>query len=254
MYKQLHAAQLTVYPVRPMRILSVAIFSALATFVVAAPREVPGVTEPFMDVVLSSSVQGQIGAERFKEGESVKAGDVILELDSSLEAMETERRKLVAERTKSDFDATQVLFEKTKAVSKDELDKKRTEAAVAAAEHGIAQEQLRRRRIVAPFAGTIVEIFLQAGASCEPYKPLVRLVDTSKAFFVGHVDGSLASDLKVGQEVKLEVAGLKESVKAVIALTAPVVDQASGLARVKAVFDNASGKVRPGLAAKMIIE
>ena len=128
------------------------------------------------------------------------------------------------------------------------------EAAVADAESSIAQEQLRRRRIVAPFAGTIVEIFLQAGASCEPYKPLVRLVDTKQVYFVGHIEGVKASDLKLGQEVKVQVAGTKEPVKATLSLIAPVVDQASGLARVKAVFDNADGKVRPGLAAKMILE
>lgn len=244
----------TAYPLRFMRYVPIILSLALVSSSLAAPWEVPGVTEPFMDVVLSSSVQGQIGAERFKEGESVKANDVILELDSSLELLEVERRKFVAERTRADFDSTKQLFEKTKAVSKDELDKKRMEAAVAEAESSIAQEQLRRRRIVAPFAGTIVEIFLQAGASCEPYKPLVRLVDTKQVYFVGHVEGAKASDLKLGQEVKIQVAGTKEPVKATLSLIAPVVDQASGLARVKAVFDNADGKVRPGLAAKMILE
>lgn len=234
----------------------VPIFASLSVAVsaLAAPLEIQGVTEPFMDVMLSSSVQGQIGAERFKEGQSVKANDVILELDSSLELLEVERRKAVAERANADLESTKQLFEKTKAVSKDELDKKRMEAAVADAESSIAREQLRRRRIVAPFAGTIVEIFLQAGASCEPYKPLVRLVDTKQVYFVGHIEGVKASDLKLGQEVKVQVAGTKEPVKATLSLIAPVVDQASGLARVKAVFDNADGKIRPGLAAKMILE
>jgi hypothetical protein len=33
-----------------------------------------------------------------------------------------------------------------------------------------------------------------------------------------------------------------------------VVDSASGLAKVKALFENADGKIRPGLSAKMILE
>ncbi len=229
----------------------------VSSFIVSAAfaaQEIPGVTEPFMDVMLSSSVQGQISAEHFKEGQSVKANDVILELDSSLELLEVERRKAVAERANADFESTKQLFEKTKAVSKDELDKKRMEAAVADAESSIAQEQLRRRRIIAPFAGTIVEIFLQAGSSCEPYKPLVRLVDTNRVYFVGHIEGARASELKLGQTVSIQVTGSKEMVKATLSLIAPVVDQASGLARVKAVADNADGKIRPGLAAKLILE
>jgi hypothetical protein len=33
-----------------------------------------------------------------------------------------------------------------------------------------------------------------------------------------------------------------------------VVDPASGLARVKAIFDNMDATIRPGLAARMVIE
>jgi multidrug efflux pump subunit AcrA (membrane-fusion protein) len=33
-----------------------------------------------------------------------------------------------------------------------------------------------------------------------------------------------------------------------------VVDAASGLARVKAIFDNPDGNIRPGLAATLVVE
>lgn len=207
-----------------------------------------------MDVTLSSSVQGTIHLEHFKEGEVVKESQVILELDSKLEELETARRRQVMEHAMSDYESTKQLFEKSKSVSKDEMDKKETEYKVAVAELGIAEEQLRRRKILAPFAGSIVEILLQPGASCEPYQPLVRLVDTSRVFFVGHIEGTAAADLKLGQTVKIEVTGAKFPVEAAISFIAPVVDSASGLARVKAVFDNAEGKVRPGLAARMILD
>ncbi len=213
-----------------------------------------GITEPFFDVTLSSSVQGTIHAEKFQEGEEVKKGDVILELDSTLEELEAERRKFVMVHAKADYEATKTLFEKTKSVSKDEMDKKETEFRVAAAEQKIADEQLSRRRIVAPFDGTIVEYFLQPGASCEPYKPIVRMVDTKRCYFIGHIEGTAASDLKLGQSVKVEVEGAKNAVNGKLVLIAPVVDSASGLARVKVLFDNADGNVLAGLAGKMTLE
>jgi membrane fusion protein (multidrug efflux system) len=233
---------------------ALAAFGALAAPLFAEPTVVTGVTEPFFDVMLSSSVQGTIATQHFKEGAEVKQGDVLLDLDSRLEELELARRKEVMLRSAVDLDGTRTLFERTKAVSKDELDKKQMEAAVARAEHGIAEEQLRRRKIVAPFAGSIAEVFLQPGSSCEPYKPLLRLVDTKRVIFVGHIGGVAAGALKEGQAVKISVLGANEPVAGKLTLISPVVDAASGLAKVKAVVENADGRIRPGLAAKLIIE
>jgi membrane fusion protein (multidrug efflux system) len=232
----------------------IALLLALISPAFAEPRVVPGITEPFMDVTLSSSVQGTIHLEHYKEGSEVKEGQVILELDSKLEELETQRRKQVMERGMSDFESTRTLFEKSKAVSKDELEKKEMEYRVAVAELGIAQEQLRRRKIVAPFTGSIVEILLQPGASCEPYQPLVRLVDTKRCYFLGHLEGSTAAELKLGQTVRIDVTGRKAPIEATISFIAPVVDSASGLARVRAVFENSDNAIRPGLAAKMTFD
>ena len=228
--------------------------SVLAHFSIAAPLKVSGVTEPFMDVELSAPVQGTIALEHFSEGAEVQEGQVILELDSALEELETQRRKEVMERSRTDFEATQTLFSKTKAVSQEELDKRRMEYKVAAAEYGIAEEQLKRRKIVAPFSGTIVELFLKPGASCEPHRPLVRLVDVNRCHFIGHIEGTSASSLKLEQPVKIQVAGLEASVPAVITFISPVVDSASGLARIKALFENADRRVRPGLPAQLLAE
>jgi len=235
-----------------LSLLALAFVSTGTAF--AQGKSVEGITEPYFDVLLSSSVQGTIHTQRYKEGDEVKEGEVLLELDSQLEELEANRRKAVMERNRADFDSTKMLFEKTKAVSKDELDKKQMESAVATLEHDIAEEQLKRRKIIAPFAGRIVEIFLQPGSSVEPYKPLVRLVDTKRVYFVGHIEGTAAAGLKVGQTVKIEVLGAKAPVQATISFIAPVVDSASGLAKVKALFENADGAIRPGLSAKMIFE
>ena len=63
-------------------VLKLIAFAALASPLCAEPTVVPGVTEPFFDVVLSSSVQGTIANQHFKEGAEVKSGEVILDLDS----------------------------------------------------------------------------------------------------------------------------------------------------------------------------
>ncbi len=230
--------------------------ATLAAFISSAARSaeqplITGITEPFFDVTLSAPVSGIINVEFVKEGQPVKKGDLILELDKRLEELELGRRKAVMDRAKTDLDSTRVLVTTTKSVSKEELGKKETDYNVAAAEHGIAAEQLARRQILAPFSGTISEISLQTGAACAPYQPLVRLVDTTRCYFVGHVEGKSVSALHLDDAVKIEVEGAG-MVAGKICYISPVVDPASGLGKVKAVFENPDGKIRPGLAAKML--
>ena len=217
----------------------------------AEPVSIPGVTEPLLDVSLSAPVPGIINTEFFKEGQSVKKGEALMELDQKLEEFEAARRKAVMDRAKNDLESTQVLVQTTKSVSQEEVDKKQMEFNVAAAEYGVAAEQLARRRIVAPFSGTICEILLRTGAACAPYQPLLRLVDTTRCYFVGHVEGKAAMALHLDQPVKVEVEGVGGAVTGTICYIAPVVDPASGLARVKAIFDNPGGRIRPGLAARV---
>lgn len=219
----------------------------------AEPLEVSGITEPFTDVTLGLSDAGIIYKQFFKEGDSVKKGDVILELDKNLEMLEVTRRKAVMDQNKMVYDSTRQLSESTKSVSKTDLTKAQAEYEVSAADYGIAVQQLTNRELIAPFSGTITEISLKPGAAVAPYQPLVRLVDTSRCYFIGHVEGKFAGELQMNESVKIETDD-GQTVSGKISFISPTVDAASGLVRVKAIFDNADGKIRPGLAAKMICD
>ncbi len=232
-----------------------ALFASLALCSAGAAdlKLVNGITEPFMDVELGASVAGIVHGELFKEGDTVKKGEVIVELDKQLEQLEVERRKAVMDQNKMTLDSTRTLAQNTKSVSKEELAKKEAEYNVSVAEYGIAVETLAHRQIVAPFSGAITEILLHPGAACAPYQSIVRLVDTTRCYFIGQIEGKSASSLRLDQSVKIEIDG-GPIVTGKISFISPVVDPASGLAKIKALFENADGKIRPGLAAKMTAE
>ncbi|MGO8765096.1 MAG: efflux RND transporter periplasmic adaptor subunit [Limisphaerales bacterium] len=215
--------------------------------------EINGITEPLMDVTLGLADAGIIHTQFFKEGDSVKKGDVILELDKNLETLEVQRYQAVMDQAKMIFDSTRLLDQTTKSVSKEDLEKAEAGYNVAAAEYQIALQQLADRQLAAPFSGSITEILLKPGAAVASYQPLVRLVDTSRCYFVGHIDGTAAGNLQLNQPVTIQLDG-GQAVSGKICFISPVVDAASGLVRIKAIFDNRDGKIRPGLAAKMIAE
>lgn len=214
-----------------------------------------GITEPVVDVALSLPVAGIMATANVKEGAFVQAGDVILQLDERLEAFEVERRRIVMENTKADWESTKTVFDQTSAISRDELLKKEADYKVAATEYNIALEERNRRRLVAPSGGVITELKLHPGEACTAFQPVAHLVDVRKCYFECNVDAALSGHLKNGEKVTLLIddGGAAIKVEATLVFVSPVVDSASGLQRVKAVFDNADGRLRPGLAGKLVL-
>jgi RND family efflux transporter MFP subunit len=229
---------------------------ALAVAAMAESSCGTGITEAVFDVTLSMPVPGIILTQSVKEGSLVHTNEVILKLDNRLEELEVERRKLVMENRKADWESTRTVFEKSSSVSRDELLKKEAEYKVAQTEYETAQEQLRRRHLLSPGEGVVAEVKLHVGEACAAYEPVVRVVDTRRCYFISNIEARMASGLKVNQPVRLELedGNLSLRVEARIVFISPVVDPASGLQKVKALFENADGKVRPGLVGKMFRE
>jgi RND family efflux transporter MFP subunit len=235
---------------------------ALATLAAAesSPAEMleaAGITEPICDVVLSASVPGIVSAWRFKEGDFVKEGEAIIDLDKRLEELEVERRKLAMDNRRTDYQAMRTLLEKNSiSVKKEEMEKAETDYKIAVAEHEMAAEQLRRRSVIAPCSGNIVEIVRDVGEAIQAYQPIIRVVDTRQCYFISNIEAKAAGRLKLDQMVKLEVEtpSAPAAVEGKVVYLSPVVDPASGLQRVKVLFDNNTAKIRPGVAGKMFFE
>ena len=228
----------------------------LALTVSAAPTAIIGITEPLEEVTLSAPVSGIITVQALKEGDFVKAGGTIFELDKKMEELELERRKVIVEVKSNDVQSTKILFKSTKGVSKEELEKKESEYKLAMVERDMAAEQLKRRVVTAPLSGTITEIFVDVGEGCQPLTPLVKVVDARQCIFVADVEPALGARIKVDQIIPLDIQNGTGSlhVSGKIIYLAPVVDAASGLLKLKAVFENPEGKIRPGVAGKMSLE
>lgn len=216
-----------------------------------------GITEPILDATLSSPVAGIIATQQVKEGAFIKSGQTIVELDKRLEELEARRRGIILPPMKTDLEGTRFLFQQPKSsISKEVLDKKQSDFDVASLEHDLADEAVRKRLIVAPFDGTVAEIFIKVGEACQIQQPVVRLVDTRRCYFISNVEAKRGSTLKTGQVVDLEIDAGAQPVhfSGTISFISPVVDPASGLMKVKVVFENPEGKIRPGVAGKMIFE
>lgn len=94
------------------------------------------------------------------------------------------------------------------------------------------------------------------GEACQPLTELAKIVDTRQCIFEADIDPSLGSRFKVDGLVPLEIQVADGTVKlsGKVSFLGTTVDAASGLLKVKAVFDNSEGKVRPGVAGKISLQ
>lgn len=222
----------------------------------AADYSVRCLTEPIGDVYLSTTVSGTISKINCSEGTFVDKGFVIVELDSRSEELEVQRRHYFVENLKAELSRSEQLLQKGASIAEEEVEKKRSEFSIASAELALAQEALEERQITAPIAGVVTDLPLKVGEYCEPPKVLVRVVDSRKFYATANIDPNEGRKLAVGDPLRLEVS-LGDDMATLtghLVFASPVVDPASGLMRIRAVFDNPDGTVRPGVAGQLFLQ
>ncbi|MBW3595734.1 MAG: efflux RND transporter periplasmic adaptor subunit [Planctomycetes bacterium] len=119
-----------------------------------------------------------------------------------------------------------------------------------------AELALRRRKIVAPVGGVVVEVKKHAGEWVEPGVPVLRLVRIDRLRVEGYVEAALAPVDLHGAPVTLtiELPERKAQFPGEIVFVDPVVDPVNAQIRVWAEIDNSAGRLRPGLKGAMIIQ
>lgn len=256
-------------------------FLLLLSLSATAETHFSGLVEPFRDVLLSSAVPGRISAIPFREGSRVEEGATLIQLEARVEELEVSRRRAIFEDQselmaarerlallRDELESTRALAERTGSVSREELNRKQLETVLAQLdvsrleqsqqreqiELQIAEERLALQRITAPFSGVVAQLPLDEGESVQANQPAIRLVDEAQAFLVVNIPAELARTLQLGQPVRLRfhLAELLEKTGEV-AFLSPVVDPASGLRRVKFLFDNSASRVEPGISGQWLV-
>jgi macrolide-specific efflux system membrane fusion protein len=118
-----------------------------------------------------------------------------------------------------------------------------------------ARAAVDRRRILAPFDGVIVQVYVRKGEWVEPGQQALRIVNARRLKAEGFVTAAQATTELDGKSVKLTVEpDNKEQFSGTIVFVSPEVDPITGQVRVWAEIDNRDGRLRPGQSARMVIE
>ncbi len=188
-----------------------------------------------------------------EEGDTVRAGQVLAELDGAQARLAVDEADATLKKLRSNFARSQELYQR-KLLSQKDYDQLRYDLEAQQAVYRQKLLALSWTRITAPIGGVISRRMVKRGNLIQTNQALFHIVDMRPLLAVLHVPERELGRLQPGQTVHLAVDALgRHDFTGNVLRIAPVVDAASGTFRVTCEFDHDGGVLRPGMFARIAI-
>jgi multidrug efflux system membrane fusion protein len=245
----------------------------LVSVAVAQSGEMPvsvrglGTVDPFNSVAIKSRVDGAIIAIHFEEGQTVKPGDPLFEIDPRPYAVQLAQAEATLQKDQAqlananaDLQRFQALSAKDYA-SRQSVDTQRALAAQAQAQVAgdqaqidMAKLQLNYATVRAPIGGRVGRRLVDLGnfILASESKPLVTLTQVQPIAVTFTVPQSILPEIQARMAettLAVDVRGPDDQALLAtgrLALIGDAIDKASGTIALKAVFDNTDKRLWPG--------
>jgi RND family efflux transporter MFP subunit len=230
-------------------------------------EQASGTIRAKVETVISPLINATISSIAVWSGDEVKAGDVLIKLDSrELRARVDQAHQAVVAaearliKAEKDFKRAQRIYRTdTGAISKAERDR------IEAVQRSASAQLLRLRRqkdetmtalsystLKAPIAGRIVKRYADPGDTAQPGQPLLRMYDPQTLRLEASVRESVASKLVEGQSLTAQVDAVNKRYTAAIDEIVPSADPGSRSFVVKVSLTGGSG-LYPGMFGRLMI-
>lgn len=198
-------------------------------------------------VDLSAEVSGLVKVVHFNSGQFVKKGDVIIELDTSIEQASLKDKKAKLVLAKLNYDREKKLFEK-KFSSQATLDQRYAELLESEAGVESVEAQIKQKTITAPFDGRIGIRQVDLGQYISPGAVLVTLQSLNPLYVNLNLPEQYLSALYLNQPVDISVNyGEGKTIRGTITAINSKVDQATRNVTIQATIPNENYVLYPGM-------
>jgi membrane fusion protein (multidrug efflux system) len=205
-------------------------------------------------VTLSPEIAGRIARVGFEEGRPVSRGQVLFELDDAVHRAQLAQARADDGLARRNYQRGLELFER-KLISQQERDTLASAQDVAAASLALAEAQLAKTRIVAPFAGIAGLRQVSPGDYVNPGLALVNLEAVSSVKIDFRVPELALPQLSAGQPLDIEFdAWPGERFRGEVYAIEPRVADTTRSVGLRARLANPEGRLRPGLFARVRLQ
>ncbi|WP_225578888.1 efflux RND transporter periplasmic adaptor subunit [Pseudomonas sp. PDM14] len=196
--------------------------------------------------VIRPEVGGRIASLHFREGQSVKGGELLVSLDDSIARAELAQAQANLDLAEKSYQRAQMLF-KRGASNAQAQDEAQSQQQAARASLALAQARLDKTQIRAPYDGVLGLRQVSAGDYLSPGQDLVNLevLDPLKVDF--RIPQKAVSQIRIGQLIELSLDTYPgERFKGEIVALNPRLDEVGRSQAVRAQLGNQDQRLKPG--------
>jgi HlyD family secretion protein len=264
-----------------------------ATKTIEAVVTAPGEIDPKVKVNISAHIVGKIEKLYFAEGDTVKRGQKLVELEKPIYVARLDQlraevgsRRVEVQRTRAALHTAESSYQRAVSLSNQGIqaqelfDQSRLalengRAALAAAQQGVMQaeagmrsaaEDLSRTTIVSPFDGKVVQLnahegeVVVTGTMNNPGSVIAVVADLSEILVEAEVGETEVIGIRVGQPVKVKVDAVTDHEyrgHVVEIGSSATINTAGGSGiryfKVKVAIDDSDDRLRPGMTSQVSI-
>jgi membrane fusion protein (multidrug efflux system) len=227
--------------------VNVSVITVIAEPQLADTFDLPAIVEPNRIVTVSAEVAGRIERIPQKEGSEVRAGDLLIKLNTDLVRPLFDVAEAQVERDQIEFDRMTNLV-KQDATPRRDLENATTQLAISKARLEEVRARLDRTSILAPTAGVLNEILVEEGEYIDAGKAVAEVVDTHTVKVVVEVPERDIAFFAVGRkaEVFLDVKGREISLVGTITFISELADAQTRSTRLEITLENKERLLRSG--------
>ncbi len=203
------------------------------------------------DVV--AKVGGVVQELLAEEGRYVKEGDVLAKLDDEKIAVQLAQAQATLSKLKSTYERNINLHEQ-KLISTEVFQQSKYDYEQAKATYDLAELDYKYASIRTPISGVVAERLIKVGNMVLPNQPVFRVAGLNPLIAILHIPERQLGKLRVGQPTQMIIDAMASAtVEGRIKRISPVVDPATGTIKVTIEARDPSGRLRPGMFARVQI-
>ena len=211
--------------------------------------EITGPVEPVRGANVSAEEGGRVVRVPHDKGDRVAAGDALMMLDRRLLAAEVAAASAAAAQQEHNAEKTRELFAAGRVSEQEKLDVDAM-AAQARAVFEAATIRHERAAVAAPFAGLVVDRYVEPGELVAPGMVVARVIDPYVLKITGTVSEREVVWVQDGAEALVLLDGHDEPVAGRVHWIGFEAERASGKFAVEIRVDNADLALRSGVVAR----
>ena len=205
------------------------------------------------EAMVVSKVRGIMEELKVEEGDYIRAGQVMAQLDDEQLQIEAQRAKATMDRLYNDYQRNQELYNK-ELISAEQFDNSRYEYESQKAAYELAKLNVEYSKIKAPISGVVSERMVKKGNMINTDQQMFKITDFDPLLAVLHVPEHEMNKLRKGQTALIQADAVQgEQFSGEVLRISPVVNPETGTFKVTIAVSDDTNRLKPGMFGRVRI-